>query len=247
MRIVNPNDEVVTEVADADISKDREACDSFLEEDGLGQFALMRCSAAGVPPLRSEGFLDLFEPPRVWSRAEVLSSPCPVPREPGVYAWYFKEAPPGVPITDCVRSGDLTLLYVGIAPRALPMNGKPASSQRLRHRVRYHYRGNAEGSTLRLTLGCLLANRLGIELRRIGSGNRLTFAGGESVLSSWMHDNAFVAWHVDVEPWTLERQILGGVALPLNLDMNRGHAFHPVLSQLRREAKEGARRLPVVD
>ncbi|WP_420481527.1 GIY-YIG nuclease family protein [Actinopolymorpha pittospori] len=36
------------------------------------------------------------------------------------------------------------------------------SSQNLRTRVCYHFRGNAEGSTLRLTLGCLL----GLELRR---------------------------------------------------------------------------------
>ncbi|WP_394816236.1 GIY-YIG nuclease family protein [Streptomyces mooreae] len=42
------------------------------------------------------------------------------------------------------------------------------STQNLRKRVRYHYRGNAAGSTLRLTLGCLL----GLELRRVGSGKR---------------------------------------------------------------------------
>ncbi|WP_330995922.1 GIY-YIG nuclease family protein [Cupriavidus necator] len=82
----------------------------------------------------------------------MLSKPCPVPREPGLYAWYFKQVPAGVPTSDCIRVGDLTLLYIGISPRAAPLNGKPASRQRLRHRVQYHYRGNAEGSTLRLTL-----------------------------------------------------------------------------------------------
>jgi hypothetical protein len=35
--------------------------------------------------------------------------------------------------------------------------------------IRYHYTGNASGSTLRLTLGCLLAERLGIQLRRVGA------------------------------------------------------------------------------
>ncbi|MFF3911407.1 GIY-YIG nuclease family protein [Streptomyces sp. NPDC001848] len=54
------------------------------------------------------------------------------------------------------------------------------STQNLRKRVRYHYRGNAAGSTLRLTLCCLL----GLELRRVGSGNRLTFGkSGEASLS----------------------------------------------------------------
>jgi hypothetical protein len=53
-------------------------------------------------------------------------------------------------------------------------------------RNRYHYRGNAEGSTLRLTLGCLLSSSLGLRLRRVGSGKRLTFADGEARLSESM-------------------------------------------------------------
>ena len=189
--------------------------------------------------------MNLLNPARLWSREEVLTRPCPVPREPGVYAWYFKSPPPGVPVADCVRSGDLTLLYVGIAPKAIPLNGKPASSQRLCNRVRYHFGGNAEGSTLRLTLGCLLAEDLGIQLRRVGSGNRLTFADGEHVLSRWMNDNAFVAWHVTEEPWLLERDIIGRLPLPLNLDMNKGHPFHGFLSSMRRTAKQRARDLPI--
>ena len=48
----------------------------------------------------------------------------------------------------------------------------------MRERIRYHYQGNAEGSTLRLTLGCLLSEELDIELRRVGSGKRMTFAEG---------------------------------------------------------------------
>jgi hypothetical protein len=44
----------------------------------------------------------------------------------------------------------------------------------LSRRIQYHMRGNAEASTLRLTLGCLLAEELDIELRRVGHGKRLT-------------------------------------------------------------------------
>lgn len=63
------------------------------------------------------------------------------------------------------------------------------STQNLRKRVRYHYRGNAAGSTLRLTLGCLL----GMELRRVGSGKRMTFGkAGETALSQWMAENTRV-------------------------------------------------------
>ena len=48
----------------------------------------------------------------------------------------------------------------------------------MRERIPYHYQGNAEGSTLRLTLGCPLSEELDIELRRVGSGKRGTFAEG---------------------------------------------------------------------
>ncbi|NCA72061.1 MAG: hypothetical protein EOM91_18675 [Sphingobacteriia bacterium] len=189
---------------------------------------------------------ELLAPGRFWSRTEVLASPSPVPREPGVYAWYFRDIPPGVPSADCHRCGDLMLLYIGIAPKAPPKNGARPSSQRLVDRVRYHYRGNAEGSTLRLTLGCLLSETLGIELRRVGSGKRMTFADGEEVLSGWMAGNAFVTWVVNPEPWVLEEVLIAGLSLPLNLDMNRGHAFAEILRGIRGRAKGMARELAVV-
>jgi hypothetical protein len=135
----------------------------------------------------------LLTPDRVWSRSEVLSAPSPVPKSPGVYAWYFRNFPPEIPTADCLRFNDLTLLYIGISTSAPPRNGKAPSKQNLFRRVRYHYRGNAAGSTLRLSLGCLLSVSLNIELRRVGSGNRLTFADGERRLSDWMEANAFEA------------------------------------------------------
>ena len=126
------------------------------------------------------------------------------------------------------------------------MNGAPVSRQRLRDRIRYHYRGNAEGSTLRPTLGCLLAGHLGIELRRVGSGRRLTFAAGETTLSEWMRQNAFVAWMVCPAPWEVEEQLIGKCCLPLNLDQNQGNQFHSVLSEMRRRARGQAMELPIM-
>jgi hypothetical protein len=192
------------------------------------------------------GPTELLTPPRLWSRDEVLARPCPVPREPGVYAWYFREIPPGVPTEGCVRCGPYTLLYLGIAPKAPPTNGAAPSRQRLSHRIRYHYRGNAEGSTLRLTLGCLLAKDLSLELRRVGSGKRLTFAAGEAALSTWMGANAFVTWLVDPMPWNLEERLIRERCLPLNLDQNDAHPFHAVLKEVRRQARARARELPVL-
>jgi hypothetical protein len=188
---------------------------------------------------------ELLEPAKLWTRSEVLSRPCPVPNAAGVYAWFFRECPDGVPTEGCVRSGDLTLLYVGISPKAPPATGAP-SRQSLRSRIRYHYRGNAEGSTLRLTLGCLLLHSIGVELRRVGGGRRMTFGVGEQILSDWLDRNARVAWLACDEPWRVEEELIRSVSLPLNLDQNRHHTFHSVLSKMRRAAKMRAREMPVM-
>jgi len=122
---------------------------------------------------------------RLYSRSEVLSKESPVPRKPGIYAWYFRSIPPGVPTDGCRIVHGCTLLYVGISPKAPPKNAGEPSGQTLWHRLRYHVQGNAEGSTPRLSLGCLLSRELAIKLRRVGSGKRLTFAEGEERLSQW--------------------------------------------------------------
>lgn len=188
----------------------------------------------------------LTRPNRLLSRDEVLARPCPAPPAAGVYAWYFREVPPGVPVEGCHVLRDLALLYVGISPKMPPANGR-ASRQTLRSRVRYHYRGNAEGSTLRLSLGCLLADYLGIALRRVGSGRRRTFTvEGEARLSAWMAENAFVCWMPHPEPWLVEDAMIERCSLPLNLQGNRRHPFAATLSRIRSEAKERAALLPVV-
>ena len=188
----------------------------------------------------------LLHPARVWSSFEVLQRPCPVPPIPGVYGWYFKQLPSPIDTRGCVVLGDLTLLYVGISPKAPPRNERAGSRQTLRSRIRHHYRGNAEGSILRLTLGCLLSDRLGLQLRRVGSGTRMTFAAGEHRLSAWMAGNAFVTWAETPEPWAAERDLIAAVDLPLNLDQNRRNAFHAELTRRRAQARAAARALPVV-
>ncbi len=188
----------------------------------------------------------IVTPSRLWSRNEVLSRPCPVPASPGVYGWYFRELPWSLDASDCVRHDNMPLLYVGIAPKMPPANGARASHQTLRDRIRYHYSGNAEGSTLRLMLGCLLADHLRIELRRVGSGTRLTFSAGEAVLSEWMGQNILVCWTEYLKPWELEQHLIRTASLPLNLDQNRNHAFHARLTAIRAEARARARLLPAL-
>jgi hypothetical protein len=105
-------------------------------------------------------------------------------------------------------------------------------------------RGNAEGSTLRLTLGCLLSAQLGLELRRVDSGTRLTFCDGQRRLSEWLGENAFVAWEVRPEPWVLEH-LIRHVPQPLNLDPNGYDPYCPALMAARTMARDAAGRLPV--
>ena len=188
----------------------------------------------------------LTKPERLFSRDELLNHPtCPVPRASGVYAWFFRSVLPGVPLDGCIDHRGMHLLYVGISP---DKQGKPGSLQTLWNRLRYHYTGNAEGSTLRRTLGILLAPESGFPLRRVGSGKRMTFTNaGERWLDAWMLENAFVTWLEHDEPWLLEDELLCTVSLPLNLKGNRHHPFATQLSGLRRRANADARELPILN
>jgi GIY-YIG catalytic domain len=197
------------------------------------------------PESDSAAIGTLLAPLKLWTCAEALARPSPVPASAGVYAWFFDSFPQGVPIDGLVRSAGLALLYVGISPKCPSAVCSP-SRQTLRKRLRYHFRGNAEGSTLRLSLGCLLSQDLGIELRRVGSGRRMTLGAGERALSDWLEQNARVAWLACDEPWRIEEQMIRSVSLPLNLDQNRHHGFHSYLSEIRRAAKARARALPVI-
>lgn len=185
--------------------------------------------------------LRLQQPSRLYSGHEVLAEDSEVPKNPGVYAWFFLEIPPQIPqdqIEKCVSADNYILLYVG-----------QASKQTLFDRVRYHYRGKAYGSTLRLSLGCLLSEKLDIKLHCVGGGNcnRFTFNNGEkdgeNVLSQWMKENAFVVWIEDSDPRRLEKKIINDneIFLPLNLGNNRKNLFYKTLSQIRSDAKESAR------
>jgi hypothetical protein len=178
----------------------------------------------------------------LFDRREILEKPEIIPATRGVYAWFFRSLPPGVPTDGCFDRNGSKLLYVGISPK------DDRSKQTLRRRIVYHLRGNAEGSTLRLTLGVLLTSVSGFPLRRVGSGRRLTFThAGEQWLDAWMDANAAVCWVSDPQPWQLERALLGTASLPLNIQHNRQHPFCSHLTQMRQQAKADAKAQPIAD
>ena len=116
------------------------------------------------------------------------------------------------------------------------------SNQSLAKRIRYHLVGNAEGSTLRLTLGCLLADQLGIKLTRVGSGIRYTFTNpGEIKLDTWLERNALVCWVEHARTWEFEEQLLRAVSLPLNIDGNDHHPYNAKLRSCRTTARVAAK------
>lgn len=200
--------------------------------------------AAGARPLGA--FSTLLYPEQLHGPS-ALEPPSSIPRLAGVYAWYFAEVPPGVPADGCHQALNHTLLYVGISPKETRRVTTKPSERTLRCRLGDHFRGNAEGSTLRLTLGCLLSDLLGIQLRRVGSGHRLTFTNlGEQILDAWMAKNAAVVWAAVQKPWEAENTLLSSLRLPLNLHGNT-HPFVPILRQIRKAARTRARMLPIVE
>lgn len=185
-----------------------------------------------------------FYPEKTYSRTEVMSKPTPVPAVNGVYFWWFKEIPPGVPAEGCITCDGYTLLYVGISP---DQRGKPNSRSSLRKRIKTHYSGNAAGSTLRRTLGVLLSRESSFPLRRVGSGSRMTFTHpGEQWLDAWMEKNAKVHWIPAEAPWELEDMLIASIALPLNIQGN-AHDFKITLSGMRSQAAAEARLMEIAD
>jgi len=190
---------------------------------------------------------ELKCPTRLVGRSEVIGRSSVVPAVPGIYAWYFKTSPsPDIDFESCWLHEGARLLYVGISPSKPPTNGKPPSKGTLRRRISTHMKGNASSSTLRYSVGCLLSQFLGIQLRRVGRTERFYFLKGESILSEWLAENAFVTWVPHSEPWLIEEETISALNLPLNLDMNRDHPFYETLSNSRRGARERAKELEVL-
>ena len=191
---------------------------------------------------------------------------CPIPKERGLYAWYFRKFPQCIPTEGCRhylwRGDNYTLLYIGIAPSEPPESRKTSKQMLVDRIITQHIRGNAESSTLRLSLGCLLSEELGIQLRNFSDKNNKKFVKmgerrpseakkwrpeGEKILTDWMCENALVVWTLHDEPWRKEVDFITRLSPPLNLECNKHHPFYAKLSAVRHQAQETAKKLEIVN
>lgn len=205
--------------------------------------------AESISARRNAAAVAKFVAAPLCTRDEVFAEPAPVPSEAGAYGWWFRDIPGDIDVSGCEQRDGWTLLYVGISPGRPRDDGKPQNPTDLRKRIRYHFgagNASADGSTLRKSLGVLLGDRLGFALRRIGSGKRQTFAGGEAILNQWMAENAAVCWVLHPEPWYLEAKLIAALHLPLNFRDNDRNAYAPELKRRRREAAVKASKMRVL-
>jgi hypothetical protein len=191
---------------------------------------------------------SFFTTSELFSCEQLAANQHIIPDRSGIYAWFFKEIPPGLMgIEKCYRREGFTLLYIGIVPKT------PKGNRHLRNRIYGdHLKGNAYGSTLRRSLGCLLSQKLGILLRRAGTGKKMILCAGESctgegLLTEWMMHNAYVTWHVHDQPWLIETGMITDNFLPINIQHNSQNENYPILKEIRRRAKQTARTLSIVN
>ena len=165
-----------------------------------------------------------------YSHSQILSDSALVLPERGFNAWFFKEIPGDTPIDGCFQRGELTLLYIGIAPDST------RSKSNLRQRILdNHYNGTATNSTLRESLGILLFGENRALLRNIGTGSEMTFTQeGEERLSKWMDKNALVCWYEHPTPWKIKKEVINAFSPPLNIRPGT-HPFGKDLGKRRNE------------
>lgn len=176
----------------------------------------------------------ILNPVTLYAAADVRNAPA----SPGIYGWWLKTSVLDVPEAPYQELDGHQLLYVGISPRK-PSAAGHASNGNLRKRLVTHATGNASQSTLRRTLGVLLADELGLTFG-VHAGREHYGPQGEAFISRWLIENARVAWAVDPEPWEAEHELLAHATLALNLD-GRSDAFARSISDRRKAALAAAR------
>jgi hypothetical protein len=183
-----------------------------------------------MKPMPPDLVIDSFRnPARLYSRNELVTQPGLIPSQAGIYGWYFDDLPHGA-IADIGTVVDgWSLLYIGIAP------GRPGSASNLRNRLWTHLTANARRSTLRLSLGSLLFESIGLEA--VAASGKVSFGATEAKLSAWLDVHARVCWAEYLEPWTIEAEVVRSLSVPLNRGHNEAHSFYPTMGEIRSQLR----------
>lgn len=191
----------------------------------------------------------LLQPPSLLPAREILADRSLVTDEAGIYAWWFDEEIPSVPLEGTLANGSHRLLYVGIAPRAPSAAGSESKSTLRKRIVRNHLGRRIASSTLRRSLAWLLKGSLGFEIGRNAEGKTIMAREDEDRLIHWVSDHAAISFVCHEQAWHIEDHLItGGPALPLNLKGST-HAFRQQLTALRTTVREidGRSRPPFAD
>ncbi|MRS13246.1 MAG: hypothetical protein EG823_09325 [Actinobacteria bacterium] len=153
------------------------------------------------------------------------------PDAAGIYAVYLVQPDPSFPRVDASAP-----LYIG------------RSGNLKRRAMSQHLKPRASGSsTLRRSLGAMLRGGLNLTAIPRGTGksakdctNYRFDDDGESRLSQWMDEHLAIAFHRTARYAELEREVVGTIRPPLNIEHCSGPAVEELRS-LRARCAAGAR------
>ena len=175
----------------------------------------------------------LLQPASLLPARAVLDDPALIPDRGGIYAWWFDEEIPSVPLDGTLLHGQYRLLYIGIAPRAPSADGSESRSTLRKRIVRNHLGRRIASSTLRRSLAWLLSHSFGLAIKRNAVGKAMMSRDDEERLTHWMRSHAAISLLCHEQAWTIEEDLIAnGPALPLNLKGSK-HPFRQQLSVLR--------------
>ncbi|HBV83869.1 MAG TPA: hypothetical protein DEB74_14005 [Lachnospiraceae bacterium] len=131
----------------------------------------------------------------------------------------------GIPVT-YTKFRDYDVIYVGLASNSLKDRD-----------IKKHFNGNAGGSTLRKSLGCLFGYNLIPRDSHYNSNGKTKFnVTDESKLSDWIKTNLIMFYYPNKEFDSVESLLIQALNPPLNLDKNHNvinSEFRKHLTKLR--------------
>ncbi|HTK34706.1 MAG TPA: hypothetical protein VL358_05385 [Caulobacteraceae bacterium] len=124
---------------------------------------------------------------------------------------------------DPFRVGGVDLLYVG-------------SSSTLRDRIACHFKDDSQASTFRMSMGCLLRQRLDLSVYPHLTKTYFHFGQGEGRLTRWLCQNTAVAIWPCAQAPELEKALIRNLPAPINISDRRTHPYSRYLLTLRSTA-----------